>query len=79
MVNALYIFGCSCGGNSRPVKKVQSKISLTVYNTKRDTERLQEHKNYLVQAGIPIQGYPTIVVENRGERVTLIDEWISSH
>ena len=79
MNNVLYTFGCSCGGKSRPIKTVQSKINLTVYNTKRDSGRLKEQINYLATAGIDIKGYPTIVVENGGERITLIDEWLQSH
>jgi len=79
MNNCIYIFGCSCGAQSRPVKTVQSKLNVTVYNTKRDSERLKEHINYLAEAGMDINGYPAIVVENRGERITLIEEWIQQH
>lgn len=79
MNNAVYMFGCSCGAKGRPASIVQSKISAKLFNTKRDSERLKEHINYLAQAGIEINGYPAIVVENRGERVTLIDEWIQQH
>lgn len=75
----IYVFGCSCGVNSRTVKKAQSKGTSKLYNTKRDSEKLKEHIGYLVEAGIEIKGYPAIVVENGGERITLLEEWIQQH
>lgn len=70
----LYVFGCSCGSNSRAVKSVQSKVNSKLYNTKRDSEALKRHINYLNEAGIDIKGYPSIVVE-LGGRITLLEEW----
>lgn len=75
MDNAIYIFGCDCGGQGRPAKDIASRISAKIYNTKRDAERLKEHINYLLGAGIAIKHYPAIVIENGGERVTLLEKW----
>lgn len=78
-MNALYVFGCSCGAWSRPIKQVQNKINVRVYNTKRSAEDLKQHIKYLAQAGLEINGYPAIVVENGGKQITLLDVWLQSH
>jgi len=75
MDNAIYVFGCDCGGQGRPAKDVASKITAKIYNTKRDAERLKEQINYLLNAGMDIKHYPSIVVENGGKRITLLDKW----
>lgn len=75
MNNAVYMFGCVCGAKGRPASIVQGKIGAVIYNTKRDAEKLKEQINYLLNAGIDINGYPPIVVENGGERVTLLEKW----
>lgn len=75
MDNSVYIFGCDCGGQGRPAKDVQRRIGAKIYNTKRDAERLKEHINYLLEAGIELRRYPAIVVENGGERITLLEQW----
>jgi len=75
MDNAIYMFGCSCGAKGRPASIVQSKIPVKIFNTKRDSERLKEHINFLLQAGLEVKHYPSIVVENGGEQVTLLDLW----
>lgn len=77
MSNAIYMFGCACGAKGRPASIVQSKIKAPIYNTKRDSEKLKEHINYLVEAGIEVKHYPAIIVENGGERITLLDKWTS--
>lgn len=75
----IFVFGCSCGINSRPVKYVQNKTTSKLYNTKRDSQALKKHIGYLSDAGIDIKHYPAIVVENGGERITLLEEWTQSH
>jgi len=77
MDNAIYIFGCDCGGQGRPAKDIASRIGAKIYNTKRDSDRLKEQINFLIFAGINIKKYPAIVVENGGERITLLDQWKS--
>lgn len=75
MDNAIYIFGCDCGGQHRPAKDIASRIGAKIYNTKRDAERLKEHISYLMNAGLEIKHYPAIVVENGGAKISLIDKW----
>ena len=75
MKNAIYMFGCSCGSKGRGASTVQRKIGATIYNTKRDSNRLKEQIAYLYQAGIDINGYPSIVVEQGGQRISLLNEW----
>lgn len=78
MNNAVYMFGCACGAKGRPASIVQSKIGAVIYNIKRDGEKFKEYINYMTNAGIEIRGYPPIVVENGGERITLLEKWTPS-
>jgi len=75
-MNEIYVFGCSCGAKGRKAFEVQDKLKAKLYNTKRDSEKLKIHINLLQEAGINIDGYPAIVVENKGGRtITLLSEW----
>lgn len=77
MNNAIYMFGCACGAKGRPASVVQSKISATIFNIKRDAEKMKQYLEYLTEAGIEQKDYPSIVVENNGERITLLEKWKS--
>ena len=77
MGNAIYIFGCACGADGRPITAVKQKINAVVFNIKRDSERYQEYINYMAGAGLEIKGFPPLVVENGGERVMLLNQWTS--
>lgn len=77
MGNAIYMFGCTCGADGRAVTSVQHKIKAVVFNIKRDSERYKEYINFMAGAGLEIKGFPPLVVENGGERVTLLNQWTS--
>lgn len=74
-MNEIYIFGCSCNSKGRKATEVQNSGRSKLYNTKRDSEKLKEHINYLKEAGMDLDGYPAIVVFNGGEQITLLDQW----
>lgn len=77
-MNAIYMFGCSCGSRGRAVRGVQSRGICTLYNTKRDASRLVEHVEFLKQAGLYNDSYPAVVVSNGGESITLLEQWKQS-
>lgn len=74
-MNEIYIFGCSCGAKGRKAFEVQEQTRAKLYNTKRDSEKLKQHINYLQGAGLYTDDYPAIFVKNGGEQVTLLNEW----
>lgn len=75
-MNFVFVYGCSCGKKGKKAYTVQSTLRNTkVFNTKRDSEALEKQINYLNMAKIDVVGYPNIVVENQGERITLLEQW----
>lgn len=57
------------------VKK--ERPDLKVINTKYDYSYQERHMAYVKRAGIRTDSYHSIVVENEGERITLLKEWKS--
>lgn len=78
MSTNIYISGCTtCGTNAAYIARVKSvRENVNVYNTRYDgSVRLSEHIEYLKQAGMEINQYHSIVVEEG--RVTLLKEWLA--
>lgn len=78
MATEIFISGCTtCGMNAALVAKVKrSSDDVVVYNTKYDGAfQLDRHIAYLVKAGMKVDSYHSIVVENNGERISLLKEW----
>jgi len=77
MTTEIYIYGCtSCGVNAAYIRRVLSSVKdIKVYNTKSNKLKLQDHIEYLKSSGISVNEYHSIVVEGRGEIITLLKEW----
>lgn len=74
----IFINGCStCGNNALYIARVKSVYpNATVYNTRYDSsEKLEQHIEYMKQAGMQINSYTAIVVENNGERIVELKSW----
>ena len=79
MSTSIYVNGCTtCGINANYIIRVRHSIpDVTVCNTRRNDEALKQHMEYLERAGMDKGQYHAIVVENEGERITLLKEWKS--
>lgn len=78
MQTEVFISGCTtCGMNAVLIARVKKhRPDATVYNTKYDGSSQQNrHIRFLQNAGISLDAYHSIVVENDGERITLLKEW----
>lgn len=77
MATEIFVHGCtSCGMNLALIKRVSRQVKVQIHNTKYGgPEILDRHIAFLNQAGMTVDAYHSIVVENEGERITLLKEW----
>jgi hypothetical protein len=74
----VFVDGCTtCGSNAVRIARVKAHYDdVTVFNTRYDgAYQRGRHISFLKQAGIVANQYHAIVVENNGERITLLRQW----
>lgn len=74
----IFVNGCTgCGMNAALIAKVKAHFyEVNVVNTKYGTDNDRaRHMGYILQAGMDTHSYHSIVVENNGERISLLKEW----
>lgn len=73
----IFVNGCtSCGMNAALIARVKHSIpDVKVINTKYDYSYQELHMGYVIRAGMSTGTYHSIVVENEGERISLLKEW----
>jgi len=73
----VYISGCStCGINALLLNRLRRTHDVTLVDSRKDAA-LEQHADYLTQAGMPVTSYKPIIVVNRGERIMELAEWKS--
>jgi len=78
METEIFINGCStCGLNAAYIARVKAhRDNVTVYNTRYDgAAQLERHTAFLKHAGMGIDTYHAIVVEDGGATITRLSTW----
>lgn len=77
MATEIFVHGCTtCGMNLSLIQRVKKHQKASIHNTKyAGPEQLARHIEFLKQAGMTVDAYHSIVVEDEGKRITLLKEW----